>query len=108
MRAKFGSDPTAGSKILSFKFISRYVYNRFSMLEYYKLVQLLSPRLFNLGLGPFPTFLDVHESGKKFSNDVGFYTRKNILIIIMLININLINHTELAGNKTVHNASRNR
>ena len=23
MRAKFGSDPTAGSKILSFKFISR-------------------------------------------------------------------------------------
>ena len=25
MRAKFGSDPTAGSKILSFKFISRYI-----------------------------------------------------------------------------------
>ena len=25
MRARFGSDPTAGSKILSFKFISRYV-----------------------------------------------------------------------------------
>ena len=24
MRATFGSDPTAGSKILSFKFISRY------------------------------------------------------------------------------------
>ena len=24
MRAKFGSDPTAGSKILSFKFISRF------------------------------------------------------------------------------------
>ena len=25
MRAKFGSDPTAGSKILSFKFISRFI-----------------------------------------------------------------------------------
>ena len=28
MRAKFGSDPTAGSKILSFKFISRYQQSR--------------------------------------------------------------------------------
>ena len=27
MRAKFGSDPTAGSKNLSFKFISRYGYS---------------------------------------------------------------------------------
>ena len=26
MRAKFGSDPTAGSKNLSFKFISRFLY----------------------------------------------------------------------------------
>ena len=30
MRAKFGSDPTAGSKILSFKFISRCIF--FEML----------------------------------------------------------------------------
>ena len=29
MRARFGSDPTAGSKILSFKFISRYTFSDF-------------------------------------------------------------------------------
>ena len=36
MRAKFGSDPTAGSKIWSFKFISRYIFclvPRFSVHE---------------------------------------------------------------------------
>ena len=52
MRAKFGSDPTAGSKILSFKFISRLYYLRFLLLPCVTKI-ILTEKLFGVGSSNF-------------------------------------------------------